>query len=105
MHRQLCQQLVKPIIYICFFSSACKNYNVGAATLAANIAIVIAFLFNVFLAIFVFLIVDIEIIAVGILNWLYIPIVIFFTYKRYNVGIAAIDMSNRMHIFVFIFRS
>lgn len=53
-------------IYFRYF--ACKNYNKRAAVLAASIPVTEAFLFNIFLAVFVFSIANAGTRATGILS-------------------------------------
>lgn len=65
---QLCQQLVKPVVYICFCFSIYKNFNAEASVLAAGVATIVAFLSNKFLAIFAFSIADIKLAAIYVLS-------------------------------------
>ncbi len=72
MRGQLCQQLVRPVVRTCFCFSACKNCRVRAAMPAAR-----AFLSKTFLAVFAFLLANVEPAAAGVSGWLHIPIFTF----------------------------
>lgn len=53
---------------MCFYFSACKNHNAGAAVPAAGVATAIVFLSNTSLAIFAFSIADVGIVAASVLS-------------------------------------
>lgn len=69
------QELVKLVVYMYFRFLFCKNYNVEAVMLA------VVLLFNISLTIFVFLIVDIGVTIIDILDWLYILVIVFLLKK------------------------
>lgn len=86
-----------------FCYSTYKKHNAGVVVPAADIAAAVAFLSNTFLAIFAFF--DYN---CGDSSCRFIKVVIyicfcFFTYKNYNVRIAAISISSQSNVPVFAF--
>lgn len=68
---------------------------------AANMLAVRAFLSNTFLAIFVFLIKNVESIVVGVLDWSYL---LFSTNKNHNAGVSVLATKAFLsNIFLIVF--
>lgn len=57
---QLCQQLVKPVAYMCFLFSACKNYSIRESMPAVKLNAIVAAMSNsLYILVFAFLFVKI----------------------------------------------